>query len=129
LKKATAIFFLTLFLFSTTEAHQLLKLPVVFQHFHEHKLVEKDISFYSFIVLHYFQGDIRDADYDRDMQLPFKTTHECVALSTPLTLPAHFSFVAPPEYFPIPNDFVLNNDPLAASANLEAIFQPPRLSE
>jgi hypothetical protein len=26
-----------------------------------------------FIVLHYFSGDIRDADYERDMQLPFKT--------------------------------------------------------
>jgi hypothetical protein len=128
LKKTIAIFFLTLYLFSTTEAHQLLKLPVVFQHFEEHQMLEKDINFYEFIVLHYCQGDVRDADYDRDMQLPFKTSHECVALATPVTMPVVFSFVAPTAFFPIPNHFVLYNDPLRSSANLDAIFQPPRFS-
>ncbi|WP_295767233.1 hypothetical protein [uncultured Mucilaginibacter sp.] len=56
----------------TTELHQLLKLPVLFEHFAEHKERDKSVSFATFISMHYWGNDLNDNDDDRDMQLPFK---------------------------------------------------------
>jgi len=44
LKKITAILLLGIYLLAATEAHQLLKLPKVFEHFAEHQLEDKNIS-------------------------------------------------------------------------------------
>lgn len=79
LKKATAILFLCIYLFSTTEAYQLLKLPVVFQHYQEHKKESRSITFLEFLDMHYMHGSPRDADYARDMQLPFKSSGDFVS--------------------------------------------------
>jgi len=64
---------LCVFAASATPLGELLKLPVLIEHFREHKQETPDMTVMGFIVLHYFSGDIRDADYERDMQLPFKT--------------------------------------------------------
>ncbi len=78
MKKIIAISFLLVYLFSTTEAKQLLKLPLVFQHFKEHQKENKTISFLHFLKIHYLQGSPRDKDYNRDMQLPFKTSNDYI---------------------------------------------------
>lgn len=64
---------LCLMLFSQTELYQLLKLPVFVAHYFEHKQEDPSISLKSFFVLHYLSGNEIDEDYQRDMQLPFKT--------------------------------------------------------
>ncbi|MCD0476318.1 hypothetical protein LPB87_18155 [Flavobacterium sp. EDS] len=50
---------------------QFYKLPVLFQHFKEHKEINK-VSFIDFLAMHYWGDDLDDDDGDRDMQLPFK---------------------------------------------------------
>lgn len=127
LKRISTIFLLSVYLFSATEAYQLLKLPVVFEHFKEHKAQDKNIDFLSFIVLHYFRGNPKDADYDRDMQLPFKTSDNFVVSIIPVTIPAICKVILPPQKFIHTSDYILKNDKAAAAAHLDAIFQPPRV--
>lgn len=57
---------------STTELHQLFKLPILFQHFAEHKSRDSKVSLVEFLSMHYWGDDLNDDDNDRDMQLPFK---------------------------------------------------------
>jgi len=61
------------FVLSATPARELFKLPLLLEHFREHRQEEPDISWLSFLILHYFNDAPPDADYARDMQLPFKT--------------------------------------------------------
>jgi hypothetical protein len=129
MRKYSAIFFLTIYLFSTTEAHQLLKLPVVFQHYTEHQLEDKNISFIEFLEIHYMHGSPRDADYDRDMQLPFKSSADCVASISFASVPAFIEFdferalvfSSEKKSFPIINQYLI-------SSYLSFIWQPPRVA-
>lgn len=43
------------------------------EHYYEHKALDPDMNILTFICMHYAHGNVKDADYDRDMQLPFKT--------------------------------------------------------
>jgi hypothetical protein len=92
MRKKSALFFLFIYLFSTTEAHQLLKLPIVFQHYAEHQLEDKNISFIEFLDIHYMHGSPSDADYDRDMQLPFKSSVDCISNISFASVPAFIEF-------------------------------------
>ena len=74
MKKVTAIFFFSIYLFSTTEAQQLFKLPVIFEHYREHKKEDHKISMLHFLAKHYLHGSPKDKDYNKDMQLPFKSS-------------------------------------------------------
>lgn len=56
----------------TTELHELIKLPVLFEHFAEHKQRDNKVSFTDFLSMHYWGDDQNDDDNERDMQLPFK---------------------------------------------------------
>jgi hypothetical protein len=79
LKKLLTILFLSVYLISTTELHQLMKLPMVFIHFSEHKKLDSQITFLQFLDMHYMHGSPKDKDYQEDMKLPFKTDHNCVS--------------------------------------------------
>jgi hypothetical protein len=74
LKKVIVIFLLSTIALSTTEFCQLLKLHVLVAHYQEHKAENSDLTFFSFLKMHYFNNNPKDADYDKDMKLPFKTT-------------------------------------------------------
>ncbi|HEY9005359.1 hypothetical protein [Ohtaekwangia sp.] len=127
MKRANAIALLILYLFANTELHQVFRLPVFFQHYFEHQEENPHISMLEFITLHYFSGDIRDADYERDQQLPFKHAHCCVELGS-------ISLAVPTDYFtePVVNFSLLSRknvilQPLfCSSAFLFSIWQPPR---
>jgi hypothetical protein len=81
-KKVISILFLTVYLFSATQVSELFKLPELFQHYIEHKAENHSLSFFTFLDLHYLHSSPKDADYTRDMQLPFKTCiHPPLALA------------------------------------------------
>lgn len=126
LKKTFAILFLSIYLFSTTEIHQLLKLPVVFQHYREHQAEEKDISILRFLANHYLHGSPKDKDNKRDMELPFKTSGDCITSFSIafVSLIAPFSIAKPIEIpekkiFFIPDQFFYTTYPAS-------IWQPPK---
>jgi hypothetical protein len=79
MKKALSIWLLSIYVFSFTEFHHLLKLPILVEHFIEHRELTNEITFVEFLVLHYTTETTHD---DHDMQLPFKDFGHCVAVQT-----------------------------------------------
>ena len=73
LKKAFAILFVSIYLLYTTQISQLLKLPLLVEHYFEHKRIDQCITFFEFMQMHYLMDESKNPDYARDMQLPFKT--------------------------------------------------------
>ncbi len=123
MKRFLAISLILLYINSNTEFHEVLRLPLLVEHFAEHKKLVGDISFWDFLVMHYKTNASHDAD---DNRLPFKD-------------PAH-SFTASTLAVPIPK-IILKDAQLIAevshissytesfiASHLSDIFQPPRLA-
>ncbi len=71
---------------STTHIVEMVKLPFVISHYLEHRRADAQMSLLDFINLHYMKNQTRDADFDKDMKLPFKTLvhdHTASQLYTP----------------------------------------------
>jgi hypothetical protein len=125
-KRFSAILLLSVTLFTQTELHQLLKLPVLVQHFIEHRAENKDISIADFIILHYFSGNPRDKDYERDMQLPFKTS-DCTALAAVAVIPSQPVSIIQPEAV-INTSYPAINNNCSHCSRTSDIWQPPKFS-
>lgn len=104
---------------------EVFKMPLLVEHFISHKTENPEISFSYFMDLHYFTGHEKDADYDRDMQLPFKST-DCnhLALNT-IPLPSFFSFKVEPTtiFMEKQNNFSYFDS--ISMDNIHTIFRPP----
>ena len=61
------------YLFSATELHELLKLPILVAHFEEHRSENKELSLIDFLAEHYGGANELDQDWQKDSKLPFKT--------------------------------------------------------
>ncbi|MFH6967189.1 hypothetical protein [Flavobacterium sp. FlaQc-28] len=128
MKKMFAIFFLSAYLISTTELSQLLKFPVLVEHYVEHKEKNPEISIVDFLVLHYnnhLENHPHDDDYDQDQKLPFIVHTDILS----------FCFVyAPSLSFDIKVMFPVNqkskvlsfDDTFSDNNFLSSIWQPPR---
>lgn len=74
MKKVFAIVMLTIYMVSTTELYQLLKVPLLIEHFIEHKDENPAMSFIGFLVQHYdnhLENHPYNDDYQKDRKLPF----------------------------------------------------------
>ncbi len=87
MRQSSAIALLLFYLLVNTELQEMVRIPVLFQHYAEHKQLNKEVSFAGFIVLHYFSGEVKDGDAQRDQQLPFKGAH-CEEVTTSIAIPA-----------------------------------------
>lgn len=126
MRRITAIFFCIVYFTSTTEASQLLKIPIALQHYQEHKQTDKNMSLLSFLDMHYMHGSPHDGDYDRDMQLPFKKMDHRPNFS-PVSAPVLTEIVLPAIQKHFLQEFILYNDRNLYCQYHHAIFQPPRL--
>lgn len=75
MKKWISILLLSLYLVSTTELYQLLKIPAFIEHFIEHSGGNPEMTFISFLKIHY-DHPVKDSDYQKDQKLPF-VSHSC----------------------------------------------------
>jgi hypothetical protein len=117
---------LSVYLISLTELNQLVKIPVLIEHFIEHKEKNTELSLWQFLDMHYAHGDVKDADYDRDMQLPFKSHDGCISSLMPVFVPGSFSLILER---PIPlenNNYFIYTEQFLNSAFLSSIWQPPK---
>jgi hypothetical protein len=126
LKKGIATLFLLTYLFTATEFNQLLKLPLLIEHFREHKQENKQITFLEFLSLHYKTTTIKDGDYEKDMKLPFKSQNDL------------FSAINAIHLFPNFDNLLNNITPISASSYvnksihfidsfaINSIWQPPK---
>ena len=127
MKNVVSIFFLTVYLLASTQAHELLKLPIVFAHFSEHKNEDKSISLLEFLDMHYMHGSPKDDDYDRDMQLPFKTTSSAISVIFNADIPYTKAFYYAEPIRILEKKLYANTDPYLLSVYLSNIWQPPRV--
>lgn len=104
--------------------NELVKIPILFSHFLEHKDRDPSIDFISFLSIHYWGEDIDDDDTDRDNQLPFKKIN-----SDQLQQP----FIASIRAFDIKrtNGFVSKSytffcDRYIPDPNQSSLYRPPR---
>jgi hypothetical protein len=112
-----------LYINSHTEFHEVLRLPLLIQHYKEHRLLVEDLSVWEFLVMHYKTDVAHD---DQDNHLPFKDK-------------AH-SFSAPALTLPLQKMVLRETTPLTeihhsskykevfVALHLADIFQPPRNS-
>lgn len=123
MKRILGLSLLVLYINSYTELHEALRLPVLLEHYAEHKQQVKDMSFLEFLVMHYKTDVSHD---DQDNSLPFKDRGH--------------SFVSPAMALPIPKIVLKEVAPLMEvshsstytkayiPSHLSDIFQPPRRS-
>jgi hypothetical protein len=127
-KKITAILLLSVYLFSATDAKELLKMNVVFDHFTETRATDKAVSFLHFLVMHYVTDDHNDKDNNRDMQLPFKSPDTCIANNSLVSLHNQFaSFTF--NFFPVnERDFIIAEKTFVISNYQALVWHPPQFS-
>jgi len=73
--KKAAYIFLAIYLLGATELSQLLKIPLLIEHYMEHKLDNGSLSLLSFMYMHYVGDDGDVTDEQKDQNLPFKSAH------------------------------------------------------
>lgn len=111
-------------MFSMTELHQILKAPLLVEHFYEHN-DKKELSVLTFLEMHYLNGNVKDADFEKDMKLPFKSfqdNHPNVVLSLPETN-NFFNFIV--YSVSVQKPFCFENQ-VNTSNFLTSIWQPPK---
>jgi hypothetical protein len=126
--KGIAIFFLSIYLLGATPIGQLCKLPLLIEHYQEHQKENKDLSLIEFLKMHYFNGDPKDADYDKDMKLPFKTIDFNNSVSTFIAFEIPSFKIEKKIYTELSVQKFTTSDSWYSNSYLNAIWQPPRVA-
>lgn len=124
MKRWFAIILLSLYLCSTTELYQFLKIPVLIEHYLEHSQRNPNITVYGFLKLHY-DHPVKDADWQTDQKLPFVTHHDHSIIIFTLNPPFSLEIKETKLLIVYPkisayNDAILNWD------IIDSIWQPPK---
>ena len=122
MKGKIVIGLLAAYLIGSTEFHQVLRLPLLFRHYTEHRAQVEDMTFWEFLVMHYKTDVAHD---DKDMSLPFKDCHHPLTAQT-LAIPAQK--IALTLRTPVSDEPQQSfNRCHFHSSFLDEIFQPPRV--
>ena len=125
MKKLISVAILSLYLITATEFYQLLKLPLLIDHFIQHKEENKSVTLLSFLQMHYIDPTVKDADYEQDMKLPFKTHSENAQHSILALIPQKSAAVLKKTYVE-PRIFLVQEELFSTSSYLSGIWQPPK---
>jgi hypothetical protein len=122
------ILIISAYLCATTQLGELFKIPVLIEHYNEHKALDERISFWNYLKDHY-ADEGQHADYERDMQLPFKTLIHSHLVHTAVVLPAFQPFIAVAHIiYTDKRQQLFAHTSVFSSNYLSAIWQPPRVS-
>jgi hypothetical protein len=125
-KKLICILFLGVYLISSTELRQLLKFPLLIQHYAEHKEQNNNLGLLQFLAMHYNDEGIIDLDYSKDQQLPFKSQGGYTgAVLSVFELTPFYSLVPKTEIV-LPVAHAISNDIFISSSFRSSIWQPPK---
>lgn len=126
MKKLICILFLGAYLISSTELRQLLKFPLLIQHYAEHKEQNNNLSLLQFLAMHYNDEDIIDLDYSKDQQLPFKSQGGYTGAVLSVFEPATFYSLVPKVEITVPVAHTISNESFISSSFRSSIWQPPK---
>jgi len=116
-----------IYMLSFSELHQFLRIPVLIQHFVEHRHHDPSISFLAFLNLHYIHQYVVDDDYQRDKQLPFRHVDCCAAtLNISWECPVNTVVQLPARTTETRNKFIVYDEEHHSLLSIADIFQPPR---
>lgn len=101
-------------------------MPLLVEHFIEHRQENSHLTLWHFLYMHYAMDDVKDADYAKDMKLPFKSHDNCVALIINVYLPSQNVIITKPVQF-IENQHFKTQEPFLQSTFLSNIWQPPKI--
>jgi hypothetical protein len=121
-----SILLLSAYLISSTEFSQMLKLPLLLEHLNEHKTLNEGTTLWSFMMMHYTNNDVKYADHDKDMQLPFKSKEGSLNI---LSLSFIQNFTSIKLVNPFERElkiYMIHNDHIFKSTFLSNIWQPPK---
>ncbi|MBP7274287.1 MAG: hypothetical protein KA974_10615 [Saprospiraceae bacterium] len=127
MKRAVAILFLSIYLFATTHLGELLKFPLLIEHYYEHKAQDNSITFLGFLEMHYAHGNVKDADYDKDMKLPFKSINFDIGKIVYYFQPQLSFTFKKPFFIAVHKQKFPRTSVHISSSYLDAIWQPPCL--
>ncbi|ADQ19252.1 hypothetical protein [Leadbetterella byssophila] len=124
MRKVMSLLLLGIYLFSNVEFCQLLKMPLLVEHYQEYvQMGEGDLIDF---LIHHYGGHEMDGDWDTDMQLPF------MKLASDLSVAYYI-----PKFqiqLPTPQEIILNQS-LGRSKTISfipsycaQILQPPRIA-
>jgi len=106
---------------------ELLKFYNLVEHFLEHKQQKSDLDIFTFLKIHYASGDIKDADYNKDMKLPFKSVVKAED-AFPAVYPNIFNENSPAVLVFEKSINILYKPSHHISSLLFEIWQPPQIS-
>lgn len=101
------------------------KLPVLFQHYFEHKLINSEITFSEYLSDHYNSIPHTDNDEARDNQLPFKSL-DLSNFFTPAIPIFHSNNVQKTVWATVKNDSFLYKENFIPSCHCRKVWQPPK---
>jgi hypothetical protein len=127
-RQLIAIFLILVYTCTGTTLQQLQKAPVLVEHFKEHQAITEDVSLTDYLVLHYLSGNVKDADYGRDMQLPFKATDFVASANTVAFMPSFYPEMTFTPPLPVQGHGKARNEYFSAAYYLSSIWQPPKTS-
>ncbi len=128
MQKFWSIYFIFIFMCANTAFGEVLKLPVLFEHYTEHAQKDKDVSFFDFLAKHYgtsINHQHNDKHHDHE-NLPFKTTN--VHFVHVVSLEPPFLFMANTILGYFTNEVIIHHQQAYSNTTINTIWQPPRLS-
>lgn len=126
MKKVLAILLICVYTFGATEACQILKIPILIEHFNQHKSEHPSMSFIDFLVIHYNGKDVIDFDYEDDQRLPFKSFENCISFTAFAVPPVYHLHSKPKIYVKV--SYPAFKKQFHSSLFTKGIFQPPKLA-
>ncbi|HWW40039.1 hypothetical protein [Pedobacter sp.] len=99
-------------------------MPILIEHYQEHKQRDANISVMRFLSLHYWGEDLNDDDQEQDMKLPFKKVDS--SFSQP-AIPSAKTRFNKPHTFSIDNVKPIFRDCAFLQPSLESLFRPPQV--
>lgn len=120
MKRVAAIGMLILHLGLFTEMHELASIPLLVEHYFEHREKVPEMSFFDFLSMHYKTDVPHDST---DMKLPFKD-HSTV--TTPIFGVPEQKIAVDARQIIDSREYSIYDVSFAPSTALDAIFQPPR---
>ena len=126
MKKLICIVFLGAYLISSTELRQLLKFPLLIQHYTEHKEQNNNLGLLQFLAMHYNDEGIIDLDYSKDQQLPFKSQGGYTGAVLSVFEPTPFYSLIPKVEIVQPVAHAVSNESFISSTFRSSIWQPPK---
>jgi len=123
--KKAAYIFLAIYLLGATELSQLLKIPLLIEHYTEHKLDNGNLSLLSFMYMHYVGDDGDTTDEQKDQNLPFKSAHFQMQNTVVFAV---FKYELPKIFINMNRSVwpVMQSNSLSSIA-LGSLFRPPRV--